>query len=261
MTVRYTAALLRWSFAPRALIEKATLDHSDFAPLTVEGLKLDFIPAMLRRRCSSFSKVTLAVAHAALRGGSDQFAIPTVFASTHGESLVTAGLLEELARDQQLSPMGFSLSVHNAASGLFSIATGNTAPSSAISAGPDCLMMGILEALTVMSQQDAPQVLVVCSDDVVAEAFRREDEKASPPFAVAFLLGRGDEGESGCTLSIERIVKPAEEAVHELPQGVAVARWLASDGGNLTFEAPNARWIFSCSGKIAPSTLYSSPLG
>jgi hypothetical protein len=215
------------------------------------------MPAMLRRRCSVFAKVSLSVAHAALRGLSGDGAVPTVFASTHGESHVTAGLLNELAQSQQLSPMSFSLSVHNAASGLFSIATGNTAPASALSSEFDCLLMGLCEAITMLSQGDAKQVLLVCSDDIVAEEFRRGDERCSPPFAIALLIGTGAEESNSCQLSFEQIAGISERVDEQVPQGVLVARWLAGDGVELDIEAVNARWILSRSGRN-PSTLFAS---
>lgn len=259
MAVRSTITLLSWAFAPQELLS-GSLSSEAPQGLTVEGLELSFIPAMLRRRCSIFSKVTLAVAHAALRRLSHEGPIPTVFASTHGESLVTAELLGELARQQQLSPMGFSLSVHNAASGLFSIATANTAPASALSSASDCLMMGICEALTVLSQGDARRVLLVCSDDLVAAEFRRGDDKVDRPFALALVLGAAEPEGSGCQLSFEQFAKGEDGVVDELPQGVMVARWLVSYGLKLELEATHARWIVSQSGG-ASSTLYSSPRG
>ena len=251
--------LLGWAFAPQDLLI-GPVSNAAISGFTVEGLELGFIPAMLRRRCSVFSKVTLAVAHAALRGVSGEGSIPTVFASTHGESHVTAGLLNELAQSQQLSPMGFSLSVHNAASGLFSIATGNTAPASAISSEFDCLLMGVCEAMTVLSQGDAKRVLLVYSDDIVAEEFRRGDEKREPPFALALLLGAGEEESDECQLSFEQIPATGEIIIDDIPQGVRAAQWLRSDGRELVINALHSRWVLSRSGQNS-STLYSSPQG
>lgn len=259
MAIRSITTLLSWAFAPHELL-RGPLSSETAQGFSVEGLELGFIPVMLRRRCSIFSKVTLAVAHAALRGVSNEGPIPTIFASTHGESLVTAELLGELARDQQLSPMGFSLSVHNAASGLFSIATGNTAPASAISSESDCLMMGLCEALTVLSQSEARRVLLVCSDDIVAKEFRRADERVTPPFALALLLGSSDQESDGCQLLFERISKDENEVNDELPQGVVVARWLASNNEKLALKATHGQWLMSRSERDL-STIFASPQG
>jgi hypothetical protein len=259
MVAHATTTLLSWAFAPQELLQSSEL-HDAPRQLAIDGLDLGFIPVTLRRRCSTFSKVTLAVAHAALRGISAEDSIPTVFASTHGESQVTAELLRELARDQQLSPMGFSLSVHNAASGLFSIATGNIAPASAISSESECLMMGLCEALTTLSQGNSRRVLLVCSDDLIAEEFQREDEEIAPSFALAMVLGNSDRESGECQLSCERIPKIAVGTSDALPHGVMAARWLASDAANLTLEAPYARWRVSRLGRV-PSRVYVSPQG
>ena len=50
-------------------------------------------------------------------------ALPTVFASRHGDTTTTIELLECLAREKPVSANQFSHSVHNTQAGLFTIAT------------------------------------------------------------------------------------------------------------------------------------------
>jgi hypothetical protein len=187
MALDVRATILGWSCYPAP--EQWLSPHfSQETQLSVEGLDLDFIPSALRRRCSTLSRVTLAVAHAAARRCADRSSLSTVFSSAHGESEVTAHLLSELANSQQLSPMGFSLSVHNAASGIFSIATGNSAPSTAIAAGHHSFLMGLCEALLVLADAPGKMVLYVCSDDRVPLHFLQAPDPDAFPFAVALLL-------------------------------------------------------------------------
>jgi hypothetical protein len=63
----------------------------------------------------------------------------------------------------QLSPTKFHNSVHNAAAGYWTIATGCTQPYTALSARACTFAAGLLEAL-VQSQCDAPAVLYVAYD-------------------------------------------------------------------------------------------------
>jgi hypothetical protein len=57
-----------------------------------------------------------------------------------------APFLSDLANDQPLSPTQFSLSVHNAMIGLWSIMRGETSEMTALAAAGDGLEHGMLEA-------------------------------------------------------------------------------------------------------------------
>jgi len=74
--------------------------------------------------------------------------IPVVFASRWGEIGVTLKLMRQFHEDGEMSPAGFSASVHNAAPGAFSLLTHNHAPYTAIAARERSLEAGLLEALT-----------------------------------------------------------------------------------------------------------------
>lgn len=73
--------------------------------------------------------------------------VPVVFASRWGEIGVTVKLMKQFHADHEMSPAGFSASVHNAAPGAFSLLTHNHAPYTAIAARERSLEAGILEAL------------------------------------------------------------------------------------------------------------------
>ena len=74
--------------------------------------------------------------------------IPVVFASRWGEIGTTVKLMQQMHGEGEMSPAGFSNSVHNAAPGHLSLLTKNRAPYTAIAAGPDSYEMGLLEAST-----------------------------------------------------------------------------------------------------------------
>ena len=73
--------------------------------------------------------------------------VPVVFASRWGEIGVTVKLMQQFHADREMSPAGFSASVHNAAPGAFSLLTHNHAPYTAIAARARSLEAGVLEAL------------------------------------------------------------------------------------------------------------------
>ncbi|MEJ0008028.1 MAG: beta-ketoacyl synthase chain length factor [Steroidobacteraceae bacterium] len=82
------------------------------------------LPPNERRRAPDTVAVALEVAQAAcLNAGRDPAQLPTVFASTYGDLAITDYMCSTLARAPlTLSPTRFHNSVHNAASGYWSIA-------------------------------------------------------------------------------------------------------------------------------------------
>src|SRR5690606_31159104 len=94
-----------WAVAPGPLADDGQPDVS-------------FLPAMQRRRLSRLARMAFAVATPLTEG---QPPMPLVYASRHGETPRTFAILSDLARQEALSPTQFSLSVHNAVIGLWSI--------------------------------------------------------------------------------------------------------------------------------------------
>lgn len=258
MSFKVSASIVGWSFAPTELLRDEPV-ASHIAPLSPDGVNLDFIPPALRRRCSNFSKVTLAVAHAAMNGAPSGCRPHTVFASLHGESVITRDLLRELAVQQQLSPMGFSLSVHNAASGLYSIASGNTAPSSAIAAGEDTFFMGLAEALLSVTHSGAEAALFVCSDDVVPSDFLRPGACQESPYAFAILLA-GVTTPNTTSFSVAQSIadSPDEGAEFGVSHSARVARWMLGGERTLSVVSKGNRWNLSVSGGVAADLFKSA---
>ncbi|MBB1087233.1 beta-ketoacyl synthase chain length factor [Lysobacter sp. SG-8] len=123
------------------------------------------LPPNERRRAPPSVAVALQVAlEACQASGRDPATLPSVFASTHGELGLTDYSCSTLATDpRSLSPIRFHNSVHNAASGYWTIGTGAMAPSTALSAMGATFAEALLEGLVQLaSGEDA--VLVVAYD-------------------------------------------------------------------------------------------------
>jgi hypothetical protein len=118
-----------------------------------------------RRRAPESVAVALEVALAACTdAGADPAALPSVFASTHGDLAITDYMCATLAQDPAaISPIRFHNSVHNAAAGYWTIGTGCHAPTTAISAFDASFAQGLLEALSQLAA-GAPAVLLVAYD-------------------------------------------------------------------------------------------------
>lgn len=106
---------------------------------------VSFIPPMERRRLTGVERAALSVAWRVRPEGE----IPVVFASRWGEIGVTIKLMQQFHAEGEMSPAGFSASVHNAAPGAFSLLTGNHAPYTAIAARERSLEAGLLETLAL----------------------------------------------------------------------------------------------------------------
>jgi hypothetical protein len=128
-----------------------------------------FIEPQLRRRLSLLDRIALHVAHACVKNGE---AVRVVFASRHGELARSAELLAQLAAAEMPSPMAFSLSVLNAAPGVYGIARQDRSASTAVSAGAATLPMALIEAAAqAWAEPDVP-VVVAFADEPPPAVYR-----------------------------------------------------------------------------------------
>lgn len=130
--------------------------------------KPQYYPKNQLRRLSPFSKVAL---HCLDIPSALTENFPLVFASRHGDLAKTVKLIKDAAIGEDLSPTQFALSVHNATSGLFGIATNNTAATTTISAGKNTFIEGLVEA-SMQCQQTKNPVLYCYGDFDVPEEYR-----------------------------------------------------------------------------------------
>lgn len=154
--------------------------------------KVDFLPAMQRRRLSPLARMAFHVGWP-LAEGSEQ--LPLVFYSRHGETGRTAELLQCLANAEPLSPTQFGLSVHNAIIGQWSILRGETAEMTALSGGEDGFEQALIEAALLL--QEHPQVLLIVAEEQPAPLYAAAIDDIPHAYALGLLLSRG----SQCQLS------------------------------------------------------------
>ncbi|WP_028773461.1 beta-ketoacyl synthase chain length factor [Shewanella waksmanii] len=154
--------------------------------------KLAQVPAMQRRRFSRLSKMLLEVAFQCQAPAQCR----SIFASRHGELHRTLGLLKDIIKDEPISPIGFSQSVHNTASGLYTILTDNQAPSTSIAACQQSLLQALIEAYCQLAQQPEP-LLLAFGDEPVPDIYANFVNESELPIAMALLLTPSGQGELG----------------------------------------------------------------
>lgn len=116
-----------------------------------------------RRRAPDTVAIALEVASRACEAAGRKPAdLPSVFASTHGDTAISDYMCATLAATPTLiSPIKFHNSVHNAAAGYWSIGTGSLAPYTALSAFEYTFGAGLLEAATQVVCEHRPVLYVV----------------------------------------------------------------------------------------------------
>ncbi|MGH8751627.1 MAG: beta-ketoacyl synthase chain length factor [Burkholderiales bacterium] len=175
--------LAGWS-ASRALL--AGLEPYREAPLA--RLAPDILPATERRRGSEIVKLAVTVAQEAMNRGSFPFnGVATVFASSDGDGQTLHHICEALAAPaRDVSPTRFHNSVHNAAAGYWSIATGSKLPSNSLCAFDASFAAGLLDAASQVVVEATPVLLVVFDLPFPAPLHALRPVKNG--FAAAFLL-------------------------------------------------------------------------
>lgn len=115
-----------------------------------------------RRRSGAAVKLSLAIGlEAVTAAGIDAATLPSVFSASGGDGDNCHAICEMLASDdRQISPTRFHNSVHNAAAGYWSIATGAMTPSSVLSAYDASFGAGLLEAMTQVVIDNTRTVLL-----------------------------------------------------------------------------------------------------
>jgi hypothetical protein len=201
---------------------------------------VDFLPAMFRRRLSRLSRMALRAAYNCL--GSDHPPVRSVFCSRHGELSRTAELLNSITCAEALSPTAFSMSVHNTASGLYSIARQDKSASSTIASGIDSLESGFLDAAAALHAGPADErLMLVIADEEPPEPFGSLAAENGPAYAAAFLLTRSERGD-GISLALTGNHDAAGDSRPDEPHALSLLRFLINRGKELTLKTDRLIW-------------------
>lgn len=156
------------------------------SPVPGENPSLEHIPPLLRRRLSPLGKIALAAAWPVLP---ENASLPSLFCSRHGELERTVSMLRDLANDESLSPTHFSLSVHNAIGGVYSIARTDPSAISALAVGEEGLSQALLETRMILAEQGASEALCVIYDAPLPDVYSDFGREPEWPYACAFVVG------------------------------------------------------------------------
>lgn len=127
----------------------------------------DSVPKMFQRRLSPLAKAVFNSADKCVAIGEQ---IPAVFSSAHGEICKSLEMLNAIQVGDEVSPTVFSLSVHNAIAGLFSIVYANQQEITVVTPGQEGIAPAFIEGLGIL-QEGADAVLLVLYDEPIADFY------------------------------------------------------------------------------------------
>lgn len=208
------------------------------APLPAATL----LPANERRRAPKIVRIALATgAEALTAAGRDPALVPAVFTSSGGDGDTIHEIMSTLASPvRELSPTRFHNSVHNAAAGYWSIATGSRAASTSLCCHDGSFAAGLLEA-AVQAIAGGKAVMLVAYD-VPYPSPLAEARPIGPAFGVAMALSPTPSPASFARLELElttdqplsQNTEPALEALRRTTPAARSLPLLAVLAGNGT---------------------------
>jgi hypothetical protein len=158
---------------------------------------LSFVEPALRRRLGSLARAFFKVAHECSH---DIPSARLVYASRHGDLSKTTAMLIDLSNKQELSPTTFSMSVPNAAAGVFSIFKHDRSPSTTISASESSFGFGLLEACIQLAENPDTPVLFVYADEPASAIYEVASGDVTTLHSIGLLLRKDATSEIFCQL-------------------------------------------------------------
>jgi hypothetical protein len=217
--------LNNWSDASAVLLGQRRYES---APTVLPAPTL--LPVAERRRTGRVVKLALAVAlEATTRAAADPARLASVFSSSGADGHNCHEVCQALALEsREMSPTRFSNSVHNAAAGYWSIATGARCASTVLCAFDASFCAGLLEALAQVAVNDEP-VLLIAYDTEYPEPLRAK-RPIPEAFATALVLTpfpqSGSLARIEASLGSESVESLADRHLEELRTSIPAARSL-----------------------------------
>lgn len=182
------------------------------------------LPAMLRRRLDDAGRATCEI----LKALDPDAELPLIYASRHGNTPQTLGMLEALGSNEPISPARFSMSVHNAVLGVYSISCAHHRPLQALGACGDEFDAILHEARGYLAA-GYRAVVAVLSESPLAAAYQDRTEHPGTACAVGIRLSRGPG---------RKVLVPQHHS-HGTPTPVEVIAWL---NGDTPFLSGRQQW-------------------
>jgi len=196
------------------------------------------VPKMLQRRLTPLARAVFNAANQCIECGKT---MPVVFSSAHGEIGKSLDMLKTIQAGHELSPAAFSLSVHNAIAGLFSIAYGNSQEITVIAPGQEGIAPAFIEALGML-HEGADEVLIILYDEPIPDFYPIApfNLNVSIPCVVALRIALCG---NGLPLQLCRSAESRDDGEHPV-QLLAFLRFLLAEERSLSLGNQGHSWIW-----------------
>ena len=186
------------------------IGRSPYVPSRTVIQTAALLPAAERRRTGRVVKLAFAVAlEATRRAGVAPAQLANVFSSSGGDGHNCHELCQALALEgREVSPTRFANSVHNAAAGYWSIATGTKLESNVLCAYDASFGAGLLEAMALVTV-DRQSLLLVAYDTEYPEPIHAK-RPVPDAFGVALVLTPDRQGNSLARMEVALSEDPAD---------------------------------------------------
>ncbi|MDK2598486.1 beta-ketoacyl synthase chain length factor [Pseudoalteromonas obscura] len=234
--------------------ELAIDDYFFLTPATIGTIELkqllgDLKP-MQKRRLSHYAKLAmgsllqLEETSFDCNEGQGTPVCELVFASRHGDFHKTSELLDTLASKQEISPTAFSLSVHNAVSGLYSIFKNKKIPITAISAGRDTFLSALIEAYIRIHTKRLDKVILIYVDQPLPDHYQCfADENQQGHAAALVLSANSNRAEGKVRLSFDNTTDAETSAEQNTNHCLMFCEWFTSAESHLVLSNQRANWV------------------
>ncbi len=199
---------------------------------------LAFMPKMLKRRLSPLAKIVFCAAAPCIE---KEKPIATVFSSTHGELAKSFAMMEMIEAGEEISPTAFSLSVHNAISGLFSMAYENKVQSTVVAPGEEGIAAAFIEAMGLLDEGEK-EVLIVLYDEPLVGFYPAKPFKLTSNSRCAIALNISKTG-SGTPIRFSCQQETGDDGEQPL-QVPLLIDFLAEQKINLLIHTPRHSWYW-----------------
>ncbi len=199
---------------------------------------LNSVPKMLRRRLTPLAKTVICACKIC---AGDRLSMPVIFSSTHGELAKSFKMMEMVEAGEEISPTAFSLSVHNAIAGLFSIAFKNNKQSMVLAPGEDGIAAAFIEALGSL-QEGEEEVMMVFYDEPLVEFYPASPYKLSTDQrnAMALIISKTGEGQP---INFSHDIQTGYDGEQAL-QIPLLRHFLAGNELSLTIQTERGSWCW-----------------
>ncbi len=196
---------------------RVLMGEQPYLPQPLERYKPRLLPPNERRRATEVVRLAFRACEDAIDNSHlDSASLAGVFASSGGDYPIVDQICRALRQPQRIvSPTQFHNSVHNAAAGYWSIATGSRAPSISLAGHDGSFSAGLLEAATQVAIERLPVLLAVY--DIPPPPPLLAERPILSPFAVTLILTAAPCDTSLAALSLFACAEPENESPVEEP--------------------------------------------